>query len=146
MDDAIVKTLFNKIITKNDAIELAENFDAVEKKIFLRHGDWKELLKTQIGADFYYILSEAADEKELLSIFWKFHKTIPAIDIARIDVAFEPTYEFLSKISEWISREAGHKVILDVNISKKLIGGLQISLKGLFADFTLEKKIKDFLR
>lgn len=145
MNDAIVKTLLNNIITKNDAAKLAESFDAIEKKIFSYRGDWKELLKTLIGADFYHILAEAPDENELLSVFGKFREAIASMDTARIDIAFEPTYEFLSKISELISRESGRKEILDINVSKKLIGGLQISFSGRFADISLEKKIKDLL-
>lgn len=145
MNDEILKLLLDKIITKEDALELAEKFDLFEKQLFSRHADWKELLSAQIRPDFYNILSNASDEKELISIFKKFQESVSSFDIARLDIAFEPTYEFLLKISEWIAREAGHKVILDINVSKTLIGGLQISFNGHFADASIEKKIKDSL-
>lgn len=146
MDDTILKTLLDKIITKKDAQELAENFDILEKKMFSRHGDWKELLRAHVRADFYNILNNVSGEKELADVFNKFRKEIESLDSVRMDIAFEPTYEFLIKISEWITREAGHRVVLDINVAKKLIGGLQISFKGRFADASLEKKLKDSLR
>ena len=146
MPDEILKTLLEKIITKNEALELAEKFDLLKKKIFSSRADWKESLKSQLGEDLYAVLSAVPGQKELSDIFEKFTKEAASLDTARLDIAFDPTYEFLSKISEWISREAGHKVILDINVSKKLIGGLQVSFGGHFTDASLEKKIKDSLR
>ena len=146
MNDSIVKTLLDKIVTKEEAADIADRFDVIEKKIFSYRGDWKALLKANVGADFYNILIAVTDDKELLNVFEKFRNAIASADTVRLDIAFEPTYEFLSKISELMAREVGRKVILDINISKKLIGGLQISFNGRFADVSLEKKIKDSLR
>ncbi len=70
-------------------------------------------------------------------------KTLLGLPIVKLEIAFSPSEEFLQKISNWMEKNLGKKVILDVTVNPKIIGGAIIEYQGKWRDFSLVKKLKE---
>jgi len=76
------------------------------------------------------------DEKisELEKKLW----SLPEI---RLEIAFSPDDDFLNRVSQWLEKELGKKIILDLTINPRVVAGAIIEYQGNWRDFSLAKKI-----
>ena len=104
----------------------------------------KNLSKTiRTKEELIFFLEEIAKrksgpEKEEIS---KLEKELRALPEMKLDIAFFPTDNFLNRISQWLQKEIGQKVILDITVNPKVVAGAIIEYQGNWRDFSLAKKI-----
>jgi F0F1-type ATP synthase delta subunit len=60
----------------------------------------------------------------------------------KLEIAFEPREEFILKIEEWFREKVKKRMILDIIVNPKVIGGARIEFQGKWKDFSLEKEIE----
>ena len=58
---------------------------------------------------------------------------------------FNNNNDSLEKISQWFEKELGQKIILDLSINPKIVGGVIIEYQGNWRDFSLEKEIDSLI-
>ncbi len=89
-------------------------------------------------------LEPATDDKQndFLNALIDYLEIIPFV---KITLSFDPTAIFLSSINNKISLLANKKIILDVAVDRRIIGGLKIEYLGKFADYSVGKKVDLFL-
>ena len=68
----------------------------------------------------------------------KYLRSLPEI---KLEIAFSPENNFLEKISQWFEKELGQKIILDLTVNPKIVGGAIIEYQGNWRDFSLAKEI-----
>ena len=57
----------------------------------------------------------------------KYLRSLPEI---KLEIAFSPENNFLEKISQWFEKELGQKIILDLTVNPKIVGGAIIEYQG----------------
>ncbi len=61
--------------------------------------------------------------------------------LAKVDmtIAFEPTDAFIDEILHFLRGVLGESVVIDLKVDKSLLGGVLVSYKGKYKDFSLLK-------
>ncbi len=72
-------------------------------------------------------------------------KKLRALPKLRLEIAFSPPESFIKRVSQWLEKELGQKIILDVVVNPKIIGGAVIEFQGKWRDFSLAKEIHHLL-
>jgi len=65
---------------------------------------------------------------------------IPVIDLT---IAIDPTHQQIKKIGSWITANSKEKYLLNIHVNPKIIGGIQIGIKGTFKDKSLRKQLAE---
>lgn len=143
--------LDEKIKSKEDLIFFLEEID-LASDLILREPK-KELsqkLRGRIVSDLVEILEELKkkekqyqDPQEQIFFLQLLKKYLTSLPKIKIEIAFEPERKTLKKISQWFKENLKKKVILDLKINPKIIGGVKIEYRGKWRDFSLAKKIKE---
>jgi len=81
---------------------------------------------------------KSGPEKEEAS---NLEKELRALPEMKLDIAFFPTDNFLNRISQWLQKEFGQRIILDITVNPKVVAGAIIEYQGNWRDFSLAKKI-----
>jgi len=143
--------LDQKIKTKEDLIFFLEEID-LASDLILKEPKKKlsQKLKGKITPDLVEILEELEkkekqyqDPQEQIFFLQLLKNHLTSLPKVKIEIAFEPERETLEKISQWFKEKLKKKMILDLRINPKIIGGAKIEYGGKWRDFSLAKKIKE---
>jgi len=108
----------------------------------------EELIKkVRTKEELVFFLEEIAKRKltmkeEEISKLGKKLRSLPEI---KLGIAFLPNDNFINKVSCWLEKELGQRVILDIMVNPKLVGGTVIEYRGNWRDFSLAKEIDQLL-
>lgn len=69
-------------------------------------------------------------------------KTVPQITLYLVS---EPKDKVINQISEWIYLNLNKKILLNIQIDRKIIGGAVIVYKGIYKDYSLNEKLDQML-
>jgi uncharacterized protein YuzE len=59
-----------------------------------------------------------------------------------ITLAFEPSNKFLQNIKVWLEKNMEEKVLVDLTINRKIIGGAVVIANNRYKDYSISSKIK----
>jgi len=88
------------------------------------------------------IPSARRDESTFLKNIAKTWESLPVI---RLKLAFLPSDDFLDDLTEWLAKQTGRKVVLDIEVDERIIGGCTFEYAGEYRDCTLEAKLDEVL-
>ena len=148
--EKIFEKLSQKIITLEDLILLLEEINLIKKTIYnnaniplseklkgkIREGLRKEIEKLEKESVF------PSSPKEQTSFFEEFKNFLFKIPNVKLEIAFEPSKIFVSKIENWFKQNIKKRVILNIVVSPKIVGGAKIEYQGRWKNYSLEKKLK----
>ena len=148
--EEIFKKISDKIITEEDLIFFLDQLTIVKKCLFLQTQiPLSERLKNKIDEKLRKEIEKLEKEKVLpsspedqSSFFKELENFLLKIPKVKLEIAFTPTEEFISKIKEWFKEKIKKKVILDIVVNPKIVGGARIEFQGKWRDFSLEKEIE----
>lgn len=88
--------------------------------------------------------------KEYLGLLSKFDlnnllKKLKEMEVFRVVLAISPTIGILEIIDNFLMANLKQKVIIDFDINKEIIGGMQIVYQGKYCDMSVLQKIKQKL-
>lgn len=66
--------------------------------------------------------------------------------ILKLYLAGEPSIETLERIENWIKKEIGEDVILEIELDPAIIGGAKIAFAGKFREITLHQLIDNYFQ
>lgn len=141
--------LLEKIQTKEDVLSLMEEINELQKTIFKNQNGKNGIFKKETdNSDLKKLISKMENEenknqKEILSFLEELKTYVLALPAIRLKTAFQPSGEFLKKIGRWLKKETGKKIIMEVVVDQKIIGGLTMEYEGKYADFSLRKKMEN---
>jgi F0F1-type ATP synthase delta subunit len=107
----------------------------VDKKISEVLGDDSTLFKKYL------------DKKELtlgnvLQALDKLQEELEIEDTVELTIAFEPSEDFVNKLSKWFSSNVSESVVLNLHVEPELVGGVLINASGNYVDHSVKKKLK----
>ncbi|TSC75984.1 MAG: hypothetical protein G01um101430_154 [Parcubacteria group bacterium Gr01-1014_30] len=105
-------------------------------------GDFVKKIRTR--EDLILVLDEIAQKKLKNEVDLKLEKKLKSLPEIKLEIAFSPKDNFLNKISEWLEKESGQKVILNLTINPKIVAGAIIEYQGNWRDFSLAGEIDKF--
>ncbi|HUW71925.1 MAG TPA: F0F1 ATP synthase subunit delta [Candidatus Humimicrobiaceae bacterium] len=106
--------------------------------------DLKNLSETiRTKEELVFFLEEIAKKKLNLGKeqFSGLEKKLRSLTEMKLEIAFSPDNDFLNRISQWLEKELGQKVILDITVNQKVVAGAIIEYRGNWRDFSSAKKI-----
>lgn len=145
----VFEGIIKKIRTKEELIFFLEEIAKIRQIIFKDSGallskkaerkvsgETKELLERLEKEG---VISESRGRQ---SAFWEeLEKELQSLPEIKLEIAFSPDGDSLEKISQWLEKESGRKIILDLAINPKIVGGAIIEYQGNWRDFSLAKDI-----
>jgi hypothetical protein len=135
--------LLSRIITTQDAALLKQEIEALQNSAYKTKKDaFKVTLNTQVrkwvaDAIEAELTQEISPEKYLLGLLDELKKNASV----QIGIAFEPSRQNIEKIHDWLFRELGVPVLLDVTYDPTVIAGTKIAYNGKYYDFSLGKQL-----
>ncbi len=123
------------------ALYALTNSGATDKRVLateaerLLPGSLAKALTTQINA--------SEDVKVYLSTLMK---TLEELEVVHLELAIEPTGELIEKLSLWFDKNLAKPTIMDFELKPDLIAGAAVSYQGKYRDYSLSKKIDDYLK
>lgn len=123
----------NLLFTTQDKPEdiLARNmsFELKEKLMALLRVSAVNINNPEAVKEFIKHIKEASD-------------TLPVVTIK---VAFEPKEAMVAEISHWFMLNCKKDVLLTFEVDKDLVGGAVIAYKGMYKDYSIKRKLSDYL-
>jgi F0F1-type ATP synthase delta subunit len=80
---------------------------------------------------------------QTIDILEKKKKIFEKIPKITIEMAFEPTADFILKLKNWFWQNLKKNLVLDIKVNPKIIGGAKIYYEGKYFEWTLLKKIEN---
>jgi len=142
-----------EIITQEDLLSFLDDINTTKKAIF--QDPSKPLLQkiqNKTSRGFQEILKQLLatplfrgkrKQIEFLDELRNYLLSLPKI---KLTLAFQPNKEFLKQISEWLQKEVGQKIVLNIFVNPHIVGGAIIEYKGKYLNFSLIREIQQFLK
>jgi len=148
--EEVFEKLSEKIITEEDLAFFLDQLSIVRKFLFLQTQiPLSERLKNKIDETLRKEIEKLEKEKilpsspeEQSSFFNELENFLLKIPKVKLEIAFEPSEEFILKIGGWFREKVKKRIILDIFINPKIIGGAKIEFQGRWKDFSLEKEVE----
>jgi len=151
--DNVLEDLSKKIVTKEDLNFLLEEINLLEQFIF-KNADTplSERAKGKLKSGFIIYLEKLERDglipkslSQQLAFWEEIKKFIQEIPQVKLEVAFDPSEDFLLKIKKWLREETHKELILDLTINRLIAGGSIIEYQGQYRNFSLAKKIDELI-
>ena len=148
--DEVFEKFSEKVITEEDLVFFLDQLGTVRKFLFSQTQiPLSERLKNKIDEKLRKEIEKLEKEKVLpsspedqSSFFKELENFLLKIPKVKLEIAFTPTEEFVLKIKEWFKEKIKKKIILDIVVNPKIVGGARIEFQGKWRDFSLEKEIE----
>lgn len=151
MDDKLKKYegLIELTRTTEDIVKLDEEIDLllqsvynVDKQIF--EDALEKMVRIRVAVEIRKLLSVATSLKkeEIKAILSNAYRTICALPILQLTLAFEPSEASIGNISRWARQNLAPGILLDLSLDRSVLGGAIIAYHGEFYDLTLRKKLQ----
>jgi len=140
-----------RITTKEDLIFYLQQIDlAAELVLKGIKKNTIQKLKGKINKELIDILAKSEKRKEeklkiseqqvfFLELLKEHLLSLPQV---KMEIAFSPDDKTILKISHWLEKELAKKIILDLKVNSRIVGGAIVEYKGKLVDFSLVKEIK----
>jgi len=145
----VFEEINKEIITREDLIFFLEEINILEGLIFKNTGvPLSERAKEKISEEFRNFLQKFEKKKMIpqspnqqFSFFEELKKHLQRMSQIRLEIAFQPSKEFLLKIKGRLKEITGQEIILDFVLNPEITGGMIIEYQGRRLDFSLAKEI-----
>lgn len=143
-------TLFSDIRTLDDLHLLKSEIDTLLSALFQTDNTaFKAVMDTKLqrnlGNALTKVLTDAnvslTDQETLQKYFSGLKEFIATLPIVQLTLAYHPTNEQIEQLSDWLRRETGQMVILELRFDKRLLGGAVIVYNGKYQDLSLKTKL-----
>lgn len=141
--------LMETIQTKEDVLSLMEEINELQKTIFKNQTTENGIFKKEMPDSdlkkriFKMENEEMKNQKDILSFLEELKTCVLELPTIRLKLAFQPSNDFLKKIGSWLKKETGKKIIMEIIVDQKIIGGLTMEYEGKYVDFSLRKKMEN---
>jgi len=133
--------------TKDEAQEISKELDIVSEALYQNRPEaLEEVLNKKIRADVAKVLrddfAKGFNKEKYIN---EIKETLKKSKIISLTIAFEPREETLVKLGSWVKKNLREGILLDISKDEAIVGGAQVISAGNFRDFSLRKKIKEFI-
>jgi F0F1-type ATP synthase delta subunit len=148
--DAIISSLS----VRDDVLRFNERLSAVIDNLY----STRETLSDTLAANFSHEKKAAieailaaehvplSDPAALQRALEKIKSTLLALPVLEIAVAAEITEEGVKTIRDWVLTNTGKGTLLEIRIKPEIVAGVQLSLNGMYKDYSIAKHIDTVLQ
>ncbi len=150
-DVLIYFDLITSLKTVDEVNELSLELESLESVLFksekmtfekamtsIRENSAKKIM--EIFAKNKLDLSNKEDTRDFLKTL---KLLIQKFKIIKLILAFDPTYQTIEKIHDYIFENIGIGYILDIEVDETVLGGSVVIFNGKYKDFTLKRAIEE---
>lgn len=152
MDEKLLKYqgLIDLTQTTEDVVKLDEEIDLLLQSIYHVDKDMledtlKKMVRIRVAMEIRSLVKQTTTSKkeEIKTLFSNMYRTICALPILQLTLAFEPSEAVIGNISRWARQNLAAGILLDLSLDRSVLGGAIIVYHGKFYDLTLRKKLQD---
>jgi len=136
--------------TTEDVVKLDEEIDLLLQSIYHVDKDMFEdtlekMVRIRMAMEIRKLVKQAAISKkeEIKILLSNVYRTICALPILQLTLAFEPSDAVIGSISRWARQNLADGILLDLSLDRSVLGGAIIVYHGKFYDLTLKKKLQE---
>ncbi|OGM10671.1 hypothetical protein A2159_02435 [Candidatus Woesebacteria bacterium RBG_13_34_9] len=140
------KDMYEQILlsikTKDDKEIILEEVLSLKDTLFQENGIYFDsILKTKVRSWISALLRDELDKSGLakLDYFDGLYRELKKIKEVGLVIAFEPSQDFIDRMSEFLKQIIGSSVILNITYDPYIIGGAQIIYKGVYKDYSFKR-------
>lgn len=155
MDKENVFSAFTKnLVTLNDLNNLILDVEELQGAVYTTgKKSLSQKVSARVSQGFGKIIKTQEEEKklpsnlqELSNYFDELKSFLLGLPQLRLELAFDPSLEFLSQISNWFEATGGKKVILAISVNPQILAGVRIEFGGKFRDYSLGKRLEEYFK
>lgn len=149
----IMVPIVRYVRTKEERDKLGEEIGELEGALFHSNSEAFEKvlsarLSEHVASAMRDILArpEFKNNSESLRIFFHDVKNVlDAFILLRLTLAVKPSEEMVDHLYEWVQKNLGIGVVLDIGYDGSILGGARIIFNGRYKEMTLAQMITDIL-
>lgn len=143
--------LFEEINTLEDSVTFSHQLDDLAASLYKTKQKFEEKVDEHLDNtyknEFLNLVEACKVDVKTPDSVEKFINEIKAklkvLPVISMEIAFEPTTSNILHIAEWISFNLKQKVLLDLKINPRLIGGAVVGFNGKMVNASLKRKIEE---
>jgi len=148
-----MNSLLKNVFTKEDLISLKQEISEIQKRIFSQSGLLSEKVKNIARKELLEFILEAEskgeiyfDPKEQFEFLENLKRRLESLPVLKMVLAFSPPLGTIEKISQFLERDLGKKIILDLSCNPEIIGGAILEYEGKYINLSLAKNLEKILK
>lgn len=135
--------IINKIRTKEDVYRLVDEIELLLVSLY-ENGPRGFNSTMGFGVRSWVseiLLSEIAkmDNKSPEEYLKSLREVLTGLESVNLTLAFEPSDKTTNKFSSYLQESTGKDVVLDISLDKSILGGVVISYRGIYKDFSIAR-------
>ncbi|MCL5114030.1 MAG: F0F1 ATP synthase subunit delta [Patescibacteria group bacterium] len=151
-DSLIYSDILKSLKTVEETEEFSSKIDVLLNSLFKTQAKpLEELLKKLLDLKTSGIIKQAMSVKNINSsdhaaietLLNDIKKEIQKLRVLKLYLAFDPTTEIIDNIFEWVLKNIGNGIILDIEKDESIIGGAIIVFEGRYKDLTIRKRFEE---
>jgi hypothetical protein len=137
-------SILSAIRTKEDRDYLLSEVQLLVDSLYkTQPSSFEKILETQIRLEIAELMRKdlsmpGIDRRSYLE---DLQVKLKALKIFKIALPFEPSYQGIDRISEWVRKNIDTNAILDISLDRALIAGPAISYGGRYRDLSARSKM-----
>lgn len=148
----IYSDILKSLRTVEEAEEFSSQIDILLKNLFKTQAQpLEESLKKLIDLKTSGIIKQAIKDKDINpsdhaaieNLLSDIKKEIQKLKVLKLCLAFDPTAEIIEDIFDWVLKNIGNGIILDIEKDESIIGGAIIVFEGRYKDLTIRKRFEE---
>lgn len=149
IDTSIYSDILNSVKTIQEAQDLSYEIDTLLESVFkTQQQSFDSSIKTisiktatKIREVFLKANLNFVDKEMVKDFLVSLKKLLTRFKIIKLTIAFEPSYEVIENIYDWVLNNLGNGYILDVDTNKDILGGAIIVFNGRRENLTLKNTL-----
>lgn len=145
----IEEEISKKIITREDLIFFLEEIEILKGFIFKNPKiNLSEKVRGKLSEEFIAWIEGLENKKiippfphQQILFFEELKKFLLNLPQLNLEIAFQPSSQFILKIKNWLKENTGKEMIIDYLVNPEIGGGAIIKYGGKYLNFSLSKKI-----
>lgn len=143
------------IKTREQLEEFSLEIDNILSNLFkVKNRNIEEVLGKTVGQRTIQIIKKLLQENKIDSsdydsldkLLNSIKQDLKKIRILKMSLAIDPTNEIVDHLFNWVKKNLGEGIILDIDRDETILGGAIISFDGRYKDFSLKRNLEEIFR
>ena len=133
--------------TVKDVNTMIEDLDTLSDGVYkIGHGSFSELIVQYpiIDEEIRQARLSYDDKKSIQQFLLSKRIELRNIEKFKISISFEPSYEFIDKMYQWVNSYVKCNVVLDIEVNPDIVGGAEMSFRGFHKDCSFRAGLRKY--
>ena len=139
------------IKVKEQLEEFSSEIDNILSSLFkVKNRNIEEILDKTVGQKTLGIVKKLVQENKIDSSDYNsldkllngIKQDLKKIRILKMSLAIDPTPETIDRLFDWVKKNLGEGIVLDIDKDESILGGAIISFDGIYNDLSLRKTLE----